>query len=181
MTHLLAAGGAVWGWGGPWGDGGGLSTEPGDPPLALTNYLANSGAIAINHDDIPEGWAGFHGPMESRKSESVVMPDGSSNVILYGENLGSINREEGWNTRWPLAMGGTAIGRPAAYTFFSERPEYGNIGNSDFAWYHGFASPHPGTCNFAYSDGSTHAVSIDISDVAMGRLSGAADGNVLLE
>ncbi len=173
--------------GGVCGIGYCLSTDPGDLPIPLSNYAGNSGAIMMSATPtqglLNGGWGGFWGPLRMRESDSVAsMVDGSSNVILYGESLGNVDITQGWQFRWPVATGCMAIGRPTAYGFTDPAGvPIGNFGNSRISYFAQFGGNHPGTVNFVRGDGSCQTQNEGISNRAIGRLSGVADGFVLLD
>lgn len=160
-----------------------IVNEPGDPPqLGLTNYSANIGAIGITRGTTLAAWAGFEGPVRNREGSAVdQVTDGSSNVILAGESLG-IDRQDAstgdiTRYRWSHVFGGAALTFRAGYTA-DNVPNFGGPLDSTFFQ---FSANHPGTTNFVYCDGSTHAVSKDAGDAATQRLGGGFDGNVLPE
>ena len=154
-------------------------------PTNKTNYVASAGAIFQSDDDDVMnnlGWAGFSGPIRMRKSDSIgQIADGSSNVLLYGENMGSIN-DPTTSTSWlqnirPLAIGCVqAITRNDAYTgAFGEQDVFGDGAVTHRAL---FASNHS-TVNFARADGSVSTIDRQADRITMGRLGGASDGRVV--
>ena len=178
--------GSTWGMGGVCGGGFCLSTDPGDLPIPTSNYAGNVGAINISatpdQATIDAGWNGFWGPLRMREADSISnIEDGSSNVILYGESLGNVDITQNWQYRWPVATGCLAIGRPTAYGFTGpDGIEIGDLGNSRISYWAQFGGNHPGTVNFVRCDGSCQTQNQEISSQAIGRLSGAADGYVLV-
>jgi prepilin-type N-terminal cleavage/methylation domain-containing protein len=156
-----------------------------EPELATgkTNYVSNAGAIMIMEGDPSPGvatWQGFWGPIRARKSDSPEkIRDGSSNVLMYGENVGRV--EPTAATAWlrdirPLAIGcNQAITRNDAYGgILGQLPMFGNSAASHNAI---FGSNHA-TVNFARGDASCAAISREASRITLGRLAGAADGLV---
>ncbi len=111
-------------------------------------------------------------PMD--KVSRAMITDGSSNTILAGEMhvpLGRItqapydafifNGDHVFNTG---RLGGPAM--PIARNLRGESDDLVRWGS----W-------HPGICNFAFADGSVHALSVDIDTETLGNLSNRADGN----
>ncbi len=154
----------------------------GAPDFSITNYCSNLGAIAVTRTPTPglqnQGWNGFHGPIRPRKSEKVdSIPDGSSNVILYGESMGNIDPVTTpavfQNIRHSLTFSGVAIGRGDAYGLPSL------FGTATASRWIQFGSPHPGTVNMVRGDGSTFSVNRQVDARQMGRLCGIADGFVI--
>jgi prepilin-type N-terminal cleavage/methylation domain-containing protein len=158
--------------------------EP-DLPAGKTNYVSNGGAIFVAPDDPSPSmatWQGFWGPIRARKSDTIErIRDGSSNVLMFGENLGRMeaNPPAVWlGDIRPLAIGcNQAITRNDAYGgVLGALPMFGSVG----ATHNGiFASAHPGTVNFSRGDGSSAAISRSSDRITLGRLAGAADGLVV--
>ena len=156
--------------------------EPNSNSHGITNYVANGGGIAVtkrpNQFLIDNGWAGFHSPIRSRKSDRIEnIPDGSSNVVLFGESLGKIDRLDEFdgdipdNVRNSLSLGGLAFGRPEAYVLGLD-----TFGSPSRSHNLQFAGPHPGVVNFAVGDGSTQSLNRNVDPSQFGRMCGAADG-----
>lgn len=150
-------------------------------PTGKTNYVANAGAVFTVPDDPAPSmatWQGFWGPIKARKSGSVdKIRDGSSNVLMFGESLGSIWPDA--TTAWlvnirPLAIGcNQAITRNDAYGgTLGPLPMFGDGGR---AHQFTFGSNHA-TVNFARGDASAAAISRGASRITLGRLAGEADG-----
>lgn len=149
-----------------------------------TNYVASAGAIMTGGPGgIGGTWMGFWGVIQNRRSGSVdSIHDGSSNVLLFGENMGHIepNPPVFWlrDVRFAWAGCGAAITRNDAYGgAFGTWPMFGNGGQTHRGQ---FASNHT-TVNFSRGDGSTFSASRAANRIAMGRLSGAADGLIVPE
>ena len=140
--------------------------------VSLTNYASNGGGIGITSTIVPalEPFRGFHGPIRSRVADGVAtVPDGASNVALFGEALGAINTID-LDARHSLS-GGWALGRATIYGGIEE-----NFGDANESAFLQFGSFHPDVVNFIRCDGSTTVVDRDVDDVMLGRFCGAADG-----
>ena len=147
-------------------------------PGRATNYVTNGGGIGVTQKVTPalaeQGFLGLHGPIRSRNADSVVsVPDGASNVAMFGEALGTISASDNYNKRHAL-IGGMSIGKATLYFPAGEISVFGDLTESRFLQ---FGSPHPDVVNFVRCDGSTAVVNRDIGAEAIGRFCGAADGN----
>ena len=162
------AGTTVWGF------------NPNPNIFAITNYVVNGGAIAVTTTPtaglVGNGWVGFHGPMRTEKSDDVdTMRDGSSNVMMFGEYLGSINPdapEVFRNIRSSLGASTFALGRPDVYN----NPPPTLFGTLAFSASIQFGGPHPGVVNFVRGDGSSTAMNRQVEARQFGRACGVADG-----
>lgn len=140
--------------------------------FSITNYVANVGGIWVTDTpDLPE-WDGLFGPIRSRQADSVdSIPDGASNVLLFGESLGAIDFTAGNNFRYSMVLGGLACGRGDIY-----RPDDKVLGDAvDSSWVQ-FGSAHPDVVNIVRADGSTRSIRRTILSVPFGRMCGSADG-----
>lgn len=155
----------------------------GSDDFGITNYVANMGGIGITRNITPAlvdaGWTGFHSAIRNRESDSVEkISDGSSNVVLFGEAMGWINQDpdvgELRNVRNGLALGGSCLGRADIYVGIEDT--FGTA--SESSWIQ-FGSAHPGVVNMVRGDGSALSLNRQIASRTLGRLCGAADGNVL--
>ena len=104
--------------------------------LGLTNYLGVDGAASQNLD-----FALWEGMLYNRSGTSLaVVPDGTSNTLLFGEGLGAMTngvREWGWS--W---MGCGSLG--------TVRGLQGPTNAKGLS----FSSRHPAGVNFCFADGS---------------------------
>jgi hypothetical protein len=180
-------------------DAGTLSDfeSKGEPAGAVGDYAGNAGSAEHFPTFV---WADFVGepdgvfnsgraddnPVFNNRLEGMAvgryrmtdMSDGTSNVIFLGEKAVSIWGElqpGGWgdgsiyNGEEPgtfMRIGG--IGFPLARNIRIVGPGPGAIPV--------FGSHHPNTVNFVMGDGSTHAVSIDMTEETLGRLCSRNDG-----
>ncbi len=144
---------------------------------SVTNYVSNAGALFVTTTPTNPDFAGLYGPIRSRQSDSAdTIPDGASNVILFGESLGGINKQSATNRRYSMAMGGLAAGQATLYPTIKS-----NFGTpTDSSWIQ-FASAHPDVVNFVFADGSVKSINRNIHSTTIGRLCGAADGLPLLQ
>jgi len=137
----------------------GFSISGGGRDLGRTTYLASAGLIG----DAP-GWAhDRRGAFGNRSKYAMAdVLDGTSNTFLYGEAVG--HKSSGGYQYAYAWMGAGAL--PVAW------------GLGDHNWYE-FSSMHPGTVQFVFVDGSTHAVMTEIENKALTNLAAMADGNMV--
>jgi len=104
--------------------------------LGLTNYLGVDGAASQNLD-----FAQWEGMLYNRSRTSLaVVPDGTSNTLLFGEGLGAMkNGEREWGWSW---MGCGSLG--------TVRGLQGPTNAKGLS----FSSRHPAGVNFCFADGS---------------------------
>jgi prepilin-type N-terminal cleavage/methylation domain-containing protein/prepilin-type processing-associated H-X9-DG protein len=150
-TNYVGVGG---GWGvtaSNWGDG--LGTPP-----ASAAYAPYSGIYVMN-----------------TPCTIGAITDGTSNTAAFGETLTGFhkNGQRDFEIAW--------MGAGWWYTGWGLAPIYadpsGN-GNSDYT-FRQFSSKHTGIVNFAFADGSVHAISQAADFSAFIALSGKADGKVI--
>ena len=160
---------------GPWG----LTQGNG---YGVTNYAINAGGIGVSTTPTPglvaNGWVGFHGAIRSRRSDAIdQIGDGSSNIPLFGETLGSINPDatvaSQVNSRPSFAGTAHVIARADLYGVTN------NIfGQNDESFCFQYGSNHPGTVSVVRGDGSTFSVSTAVAGQAFSRFCGVNDGNL---
>ena len=167
----------------PTSDGALLSSAVTFDGISVTNYVACFGGYPVTTQPTNTSRVGFHGPIRSRESDSIVgITDGSSNVVLYGETLGLVIPEIDANRRPSLALGGGVIGRPDGLNFRAGtfRATIENVfGSEDRSFNTQFGSSHPGGVNLVRADGSTIFLPRNIDKETFGFLCGSADGNVV--
>jgi len=153
---------------------------------SVTNYVANFGAVAVTRQTTMPALQGLHGPIRNREADSIDrIPDGSSNVVLYGEALGTVFPDAPFrpeDTRASMALGGGAIGRPDLFSFsvnFTVFDVEDVFGDSRRSFPFQFGSAHPGVTNIARADGSTQVINRMVESQLFGRFCGSADGQVL--
>ena len=158
-----------------------ISAKNPSAELGLSSYVPNIGAICMMEeltDDLEkQGFAGHHGPMRNRDSDPINhILDGSSNTILFGENVGRNTPFQ--NTRWSWVLGGVSVGQPSYY----ERVD-NNFGTTIESVDYQFGSAHPGTVGLVRCDGSTVSFAREAGsdDTLMRSLSGVANGGVTTE
>lgn len=164
-----------------------------------TFFSGATGDYGGNHGDISPGASGFtsdfywggngNGVIISSRSLCVAgqprdwidkirnrdITDGSSNTILAGEmhvNAQKINQApddgtiySGWHFSFSTRIGGIHV------------PLATNMDYVDTRLY-SFGSWHPGICQFAFADGSVHALSTSIDVKILGNLCVRNDGEV---
>lgn len=161
----------------------GLIAEPYFASLeqpAGTNYLGCVGAHSYGRHAALD-LVGFRGAMSCRdRSSTATIADGSSNTILYGENIGAISQgQRQFYYCW--MFGGLARGRgnlPWGDDINPQQPEYLMFGDRLWAYPAGFGSMHPDIVNFAFCDGSVRSISRLTSVPAFYAMCGAFDGHV---
>lgn len=145
-----------------------------------TNYLGCVGAHSYGRHTTPD-LAGFRGAMSCRdRITTAGISDGSSNTILYGENIGAISHGQR-QLYYCWMFGGLARGRgnlPWGEDLNPQQPEYLMFGDRHFAYPAGFGSMHPDHVNFAFCDGSVRSLTRFTSVPAFYALCGAFDGGV---
>ena len=157
---------------------------PNTNTYSLTNYVVNLGEIAVTKDTVNPNFIGLWGPTRRRESDGVdTIRDGSSNVILYGESVGNIDKidqnSDLPNIRWSLSTGGAVIGRADRYGITGGANPFPFFGTSARSHWIQFGGPHPGVVSMARGDGSTFAVNRQISNIVFGNYCAAEDGNAI--
>ena len=110
--------------------------------------------------------------------------DGSSNTMLYGEK--AVQALE-YNTTRAVFWDEHGYFEPGSWNIRRGRVAYGliadsvskDVENANNAFLFGFGSAHPGSVNMVLADGSTHSVSLDISNDTLTVLGNRKDGQVL--
>ena len=172
-----------------------LRTFQWDPDNATTNSdeqrLINVGIIAKSgHGNVAAGTFSKYGFVDFGS-----MRDGSSNTIMYGEKSKSsksyttVVDEELWTMNFEHFGFWTGPGWPNSRTFteagiVSDNSEsypgfeVGDWGpGNEYRVERSFGSPHPGTCNFVFGDGSTHGISNNADWRVLNSIGMRADGN----
>lgn len=143
---------------------------------ALTNDYFQ-GLITIG--GIPDG---NNEPIKA-SSVGVVVPDGSSNTMMYAEKSIAADLYNGPHPTDTGARGllpggypsmRSSLGGPYPDSVTSTSPAY-----KKFAQAQSIGGPHPGSFNGVFGDGSTHAISMDVDDLTVYKLIHRADGLVL--
>jgi prepilin-type N-terminal cleavage/methylation domain-containing protein/prepilin-type processing-associated H-X9-DG protein len=119
-----------------------------DPFLGRTNYIGVAG-----YSGISTGSDWVSGLMVDRSKISlgnVTAADGTSNTMLFGEYLGDADTG-------PRLYALSWMGCGQAPT------AWGTPTGADSGWWH-FSSKHPGVVQFAFADGSVHAIRKGITD-----------------
>ncbi len=162
------------------GNGWWMNDSGGDPVTSkhhITNYAACGGRLmgsaseaGITDPDTVAEWDPYNGIYgEWRQGSNTIgsVTDGTSNTLAFGEVTGKSTpscflwtttpQVVHWNTR---SLGGTLY------------PDYGG------SWFT-FYSEHQGSLfNWAYGDGSTHSISMNVAPQVLISFSGKADGDV---
>jgi prepilin-type N-terminal cleavage/methylation domain-containing protein/prepilin-type processing-associated H-X9-DG protein len=156
-------------------------------PIGLTNYVGNAGyqVAAINdcvtqqlalydpwHNNAPGAPAVLNGPYYNNSTTHYSdMTDGSSNTIAFGETLGG-NSGPGVREGALSWMGSGAM--VSSYGIAPGAPCPGNYPGG-----FNFASRHTGVVNFAFGDGSVHAIQTSVNPIVFFALSAMSDGTVI--
>jgi prepilin-type N-terminal cleavage/methylation domain-containing protein/prepilin-type processing-associated H-X9-DG protein len=148
QTNYKGVCGSNWAWG-----VFAQTVPPGNAPSPnnTTNGLDMGNGIFYRTDGVP-GTPG-HGPISM-----TDITDGTSNTLLAGEDVPSVNR---W-CAWPYnnaAVGTCAI--PLNNGMTPGQPGFGNPG--DWPDLYSFRSKHLGGANFAFADGSVRFIGSDLA------------------
>jgi len=138
---------------------------PNGPPGG-SNYIASSGGLGN-----ASSWIKYKGIYyKNSKTRAGDITDGTSNTIAFGETMVGPAPNSGlprdWQLTWvgagcmPSAWGLSPI-QAAPYEFLN------------------YSSKHTGIVNFAFADGSVHAVSTAVQTVTLYQICGIADGTVI--
>ncbi len=113
------------------------------PTLGCTNYIGCAGSlgdVSSTGDSYYGQWTGLYA--DGYGIRLVAISDGTSNTIAFGETLGGTDSgQRDFKFPW---MG--ASGAPLAWALIEPT-----------GWY-SFGSKHTGVVNFAFCDGSVHAI-----------------------
>ncbi len=107
-----------------------------------------------NNNGLDVGDGMFYRSDSQRKLTMVGISDGTSNTLMVGEDIASINQHSGW-PRANYATGTCSI--PLNNALVSGQPGFGNPG--DWPNVYSFRSRHTGGANFALADGSVRFIS----------------------
>lgn len=142
---------------------------------ALRDYWSG----LINLGGIPDG----NGPPIKFGGNEVIVPDGSSNTILYTEksiaaDLYTSGHPTDTGARGILSGGyptmRSSINGPYPDSITSTHPNY-----KKFAQAQSIGSAHPGTLSAVFGDNSTHSISMDVEDLIVYQLIHKSDAQVL--
>ena len=148
-----------------------------------SEFLPGSGC---NSESPPNYGISGSGSVESdyyKGLKLVSISDGTSNTIFLGESQGFVlngKREIclGYTQTRPLNINDAYDHRSGsfiddfAYLNPISDPSKGEL----FYTYEQFSSPHPGTVNFGYTDGSVHSISRDTADEVLDALASRSAG-----
>jgi prepilin-type N-terminal cleavage/methylation domain-containing protein/prepilin-type processing-associated H-X9-DG protein len=154
--------------------------------LGRTNYAASAGACSggmnrtFQNNGLPSELGQFIGPTglrEKRTLDQLSTMDGSSNTILHGETLGTVNADPVTDVRTrrevPQALGGhlqrgrgsvpwkrqPALSLVPTKNYPSGGDPQGTIlGSLRMAQWTGFSSAHTQGVNFTFADGSVRMI-----------------------
>ncbi|MGO8746305.1 MAG: DUF1559 domain-containing protein [Thermoguttaceae bacterium] len=148
--------------------------------LGRSNYVAVAGGYGKveANDPVNQAWAPFAGIYDrNSQTRPADITDGLSETMAFGESLGWTQRNgtHQWELSW-MGAGSmiTKLGLSPIYTFPGGDSTDPLVGN-DYHPYQ-FRSMHPGIVNFAFADGSVHAISQTSDFNTYIYLSGMADG-----
>jgi prepilin-type N-terminal cleavage/methylation domain-containing protein len=146
---------------------------------ALGDYAANIGTSGADsatgtYSNVPPngpfriGWNWQGLPL-------VQISDGVSNTILVGEKhvyLEGFGQLQYWDSSIYNGENYWSSCRSGGTYYPISKSIYNNMEPADWA----FGSYHPGICQFAFADGSVHAISTSINNVTLGYLCEINDG-----
>ena len=114
-----------------------------------------------------------------------AITDGTSNTMYMGESQGQTLGARRTDTFNIFSTAGGAINYavffPEGFSFSASEQAYLNptvFGDQQVYGIDQFSSVHPGTVNFAFADGSSHAISRNTDNVVLDNLATAANGEV---
>ncbi len=128
--------------------------------LGRTHYLGIAGAMGETGNTYWDRWKGVFS--NRTKNRFADLRDGSSNTLLFGENIGG-HSDTDPDLNHALAWAGCGL---AATSW--------GFGDGWWKW----TSRHPGVCQFCLADGSVRAISETIDQDVFQAASGMADGEV---
>lgn len=170
------------------GDYGGVGDD--GTSGSINTYLAN-GAIIVAHVLEPQG--PFPLGQDQPNRAPPVLPlvpiirfegyltfnsitDGSSNTLLLGEKhvrQGQFGQQADGDAAYYSGASFNTAQRVAGPGYpLALGPNDSNINHCDM-----FGSWHAGICQFAYADGTVHALAIDIDVITLGHLANRSDGH----
>lgn len=178
-----------------------LAISSGSQFFGRSNYIAVAGAKNSFNDcseaEFQSLW-GILGTNSRTKFANII--DGSSNTALLGErsSINYLQADPNGNVTPRANYGAVWAGRdgsngdysskvPGVTSFSADYAFAGVTGDNAANWsINGFDAPrgigasyHPGTSNFVFADGSSHALSEDLNITTLMNLAAMADGNVL--
>lgn len=154
----------TWGTGNTGTVGGSGYGVPFSATLGRTNYLGNAGRLGTTES---AAWNVWKGPFGNRtKTTFGSISDGTSNVLAFGEAMGSFTdaaRGSGrtWSYSWTVGPMPTAWG----------------IGGAQPYMYYKYASRHTGIITVSLMDGSVRSISTNMDNTTYQYISAMSDGN----
>ncbi|MBN2473614.1 MAG: DUF1559 domain-containing protein [Pirellulales bacterium] len=146
----------------------------GGDQLGRTNYVGVAGQMgeigpdSHNNASAYNRWKGIY-LNRSQTQPRQNAGDGASHTLMIGEALGGLH---------PLNPAKPQGAKRRKYSFSwmgcGALPTGWGLGGGE---YYRFSSRHPGVVQFAFADGSVHAISVKIPFPVYRDLSGMADGN----
>lgn len=149
--------------------------------------IASGGHVQLNTPTGAKPWKLTKYPLVG-----VLVPDGSSNTIMYGEKAASsanyttvsANGFESWwensgmiHNGWPTMRSTSFI--HGGFIADNQSTSFPVQSSSGYRQDTGFGSPHPGSVNAALGDGSTHSLSIDLGLDQIYQIGHRSDGTVV--
>jgi prepilin-type N-terminal cleavage/methylation domain-containing protein len=129
--------------------------------VGATNYMANAGGLG-------KVWTQYCGPYyQGSATKIMAITDGTSQTLAFGEVLGGTNQPGAGRDFYVCWMGGGAL--PAYW------------GDGDPAQWYTYGGNHTAVVEFAFCDGSVHAVLKNLGAVnwAFLNASGYQDGSIV--
>lgn len=165
------------------------------------NYIAIAGAKNSFNDCSETEFQGLWGILGTNSRTTFAnITDGSSNTALLGERssinyleidpTGSVTPRANYGAIWAGRDGSNSDYSsvvPGVTSFSADYATAGVTGDNAANWsINGFDAPrgigssyHPGTANFVFADGSSHAISENLNITTLMNLAAMSDGNVL--
>lgn len=151
------------------------SSAPGRLVLGRSNYVGMAGYYAKSYYPQYQGY--FTYCQTPSNGNKVMVADGSSNTIMFGEYAGGY---VGWGggggiqsgvTGWSWSGGSGISGYGTPYAGTASAPNTSK--------YYVFNSQHTGLVNFAFGDGSVRAIRTSIDFTTWVFMTGIQDGAVI--
>ena len=160
--------------------------------VAFANYVGVGGVYEVS--GFPDANTGVL--LRNSRFRVADITDGTSGTLMVGErpsypDLAAIGSPGGWQCgAWVYSEVDSALGLPNTKLWCGSQDPLGNSCPGGKQWFqpgretngcdaHHYWSKHTGGGNWAFCDGSVHAIAYDIDPTVWGRLCNARDGKDL--